>query len=613
MDTYISEKAAIYHGDCVKLIKQIPDETIGFSIFSPPFSELYVYSDELEDMGNSKDYDEFFTAFNFMVKELYRVMWSGRNVAVHCMDLSIQKGKEGYIGLRDFSGMILKSFEDAGFIYHSRVTIWKNPVTEMQRTKALGLLHKQLKKDSSMSRVGIPDYLMVFRKDGDHQNPVNCDINVDTWQKWASPVWYDIDYSNTLNKMNARSEKDEKHICLAEGSLVLTKRGYIPIENVVVGDETLTHLGQWKRILAVAKTGENKETVQVNAIGVPLLKCTPTHQIYARDRKLTGRKKLLSSEIEWVNAKNLKGMYVNAKLPEVVKTSISDKELWIMGRWLADGHIDVRGHQFFISIGKDKYNEFASKADGYIGHIADKTDECNTYQIGLINLSKGAREILRKCGNKASNKTLPFEIISLNKEKAKYFLDGYMAGDACKCKGKVIFSSSSRALLLGVSILVQRVYNRTMAVYAGRGERKSNISGREINCLREWVGVLSPNYTFSKMQDDGAWKPVKSVEKSSIENVYNITVEDDHSYTAEGCIVKNCPLQLDTIERAIALWSNKGDTVLTPFMGIGSEVYQSIKMDRFGIGFELKKSYFDEAVRNIKIMEVEKTQKTMFQ
>lgn len=212
MDQYISDKAALYRGDCVRLIKNIPDESIGFSVFSPPFSELYVYSDELEDMGNSKDYNEFFTAFDFLVNELYRVMQSGRIVAVHCMDLPIQKGKEGYIGLRDFSGMILKSFSDSGFIYHSRVTIWKNPVTEMQRTKALGLLHKQLKKDAAMSRVGIPDYLLVFRKDGDHLNPIHCGINVDTWQKWASPVWMDIDYSNTLNKQEARDEKDEKHI-----------------------------------------------------------------------------------------------------------------------------------------------------------------------------------------------------------------------------------------------------------------------------------------------------------------------------------------------------------------------------------------------------------------
>ena len=210
---YKTDNCHIMLGDCVQLIRQVPDESIGFSIFSPPFAELYTYSDKLEDMGNSKDYNEFFTAFDFLVKEIYRVMWSGRNVAVHCMDLPIQKGKEGYIGLRDFSGMILKSFTDAGFIYHSRVTIWKNPVTEMQRTKALGLLHKQIGKDAAMCRVGIPDYLMVFRKDGDHEHPVHCKINVDTWQKYASPVWMDIDYSNTLNARAGREDEDEKHVC----------------------------------------------------------------------------------------------------------------------------------------------------------------------------------------------------------------------------------------------------------------------------------------------------------------------------------------------------------------------------------------------------------------
>ncbi len=210
---YKSEHCHIRLGDCVKLIQSVPDESVGFSIFSPPFAELYTYSDKLEDMGNSKDYKEFFTAFKFLVSELYRVLWSGRCVAVHCMDLPIQKGKEGYIGLRDFSGMILEAFQEVGFIYHSRVTIWKNPVTEMQRTKALGLLHKQVKKDAAMSRVGIPDYLMVFRKEGPHDHPVHCPISVDTWQKYASPVWMDIDYSNTLNAQSGRDSNDEKHIC----------------------------------------------------------------------------------------------------------------------------------------------------------------------------------------------------------------------------------------------------------------------------------------------------------------------------------------------------------------------------------------------------------------
>lgn len=220
--TFKTEMAEIRLGDCVQLIQNVPDQSIGFSIFSPPFAELYTYSDELEDMGNSKDYNEFLYAFSFLTKELFRVLHDGRNIAVHCMDLPIQKGKEGYIGLRDFSGMILKAFDDAGFIYHSRVTIWKDPVTEMQRTKALGLLHKQIKKDAVMSRVGIPDYLMIFRKPGENINPVKHQdsdpskpdyLPVDLWQKYASPVWMDIDYGDTLNFRSARDEKDEKHIC----------------------------------------------------------------------------------------------------------------------------------------------------------------------------------------------------------------------------------------------------------------------------------------------------------------------------------------------------------------------------------------------------------------
>ena len=205
----------IKRGDCVQLITELEDESVGLSVFSPPFAELYTYSSHLEDMGNSKDYNEFLTQFGYLVNELYRVTKQGRNVCVHCMDLPIQKGKEGFIGLRDFSGMILRTFEDAGFVYHSRITIWKDPVVEMQRTKALGLLHKQVKKDSTMSRVGIPDYVMIFRKDGERSEPVtNTGMSVDLWQKIASPVWMDIDYGNTLQGFrNGREDNDEKHIC----------------------------------------------------------------------------------------------------------------------------------------------------------------------------------------------------------------------------------------------------------------------------------------------------------------------------------------------------------------------------------------------------------------
>lgn len=212
MNTTVND-ATLVNGDCVEQIQHIESETAGFIVFSPPFADLYTYSDDYRDMGNSQNYDEFKTHFSFLAPELFRVLKSGRNMAVHCMDLPIQKGKEGYIGLRDFSGLLIDIFQSVGFIYHSRVTIWKNPVTEMQRTKALGLLHKQIKKDSTMSRVGIPDYVLIFRKDGERLDPVQNNISVDTWQKWASPVWMDIDYGDTLNAAKGRDEKDEKHIC----------------------------------------------------------------------------------------------------------------------------------------------------------------------------------------------------------------------------------------------------------------------------------------------------------------------------------------------------------------------------------------------------------------
>ena len=203
----------LINGDCIQEITKIKDESIHFSIFSPPFADLYCYSDMIEDLGNCKNYNEFFEHFKFLIPELNRVLITGRLIAVHCMDLPIQKGKEGYIGLRDFSGMLIKNFQDNGFIYHTRITIWKDPVIEMQRTKALGLLHKQTKKDSSMVRVGNPDYVLLFRKEGINPIPIHQDISVDIWQKWASPVWLDINQSNTLQRESAREDEDEKHIC----------------------------------------------------------------------------------------------------------------------------------------------------------------------------------------------------------------------------------------------------------------------------------------------------------------------------------------------------------------------------------------------------------------
>ena len=212
----VKDRYAAYNGDSCEVIKEIPDDSIHYTIFSPPFASLYTYSNSDRDMGNSKGDDEFYNHFKFLAKELYRVTMPGRLLSFHCMDLPLMKERDGVIGLKDFPALVRQIFEDCGFIYHSKVTIWKNPVTEMQRTKALGLLHKQIKKDSSMSRQGIPDYIVTVRKPGENPEKITHtqeSFPVDVWQNYASPVWMDIRQSDTLQKKSARSEKDERHIC----------------------------------------------------------------------------------------------------------------------------------------------------------------------------------------------------------------------------------------------------------------------------------------------------------------------------------------------------------------------------------------------------------------
>ena len=212
----IGQRYAMYQGDCVEVARGIPDDSIHYAIFSPPFASLYTYSNSDRDMGNSKDGAEFQEHFQFLISELHRIIMPGRLVSVHCMNLPAMKSRDGFIGVKDFRGDIIRQFLEDGFIFHSEVCIWKNPVTEMQRTKALGLLHKQIRKDSSMCRQGIPDYVVTFRKPGENPEYISHThetFPVNVWQRYASPVWMDIRQSNTLQRKSARDEKDEKHIC----------------------------------------------------------------------------------------------------------------------------------------------------------------------------------------------------------------------------------------------------------------------------------------------------------------------------------------------------------------------------------------------------------------
>lgn len=213
-------------GDNVEQIKSVEDNSIGYTIFSPPFSSLYTYSNSERDMGNCRTDQEFFDHFNFLAPELFRTLKPGRLMSVHCMNLPTSKQNHGYIGIRDFRGDLIRIFQKAGFIYHSEVVIWKDPVTAMQRTKALGLLWKQIKKDSTMCRQGIPDYLVTFRKPGENDDRVEHtaeEFPVEMWQRYASPVWMDINASETLQKESAREDEDERHI--APLQLEVIRRG----------------------------------------------------------------------------------------------------------------------------------------------------------------------------------------------------------------------------------------------------------------------------------------------------------------------------------------------------------------------------------------------------
>lgn len=205
----------LYLGDCVDAVGRLDDASIDYSIFSPPFASLYTYSNSPRDMGNCRTHSEFYAHFGFLVRQLYRVLKPGRLLSFHCMNLPTSKSRDGYIGISDFRGDLIRIFQDAGFIYHSEVCIWKDPVVAMQRTKALGLLYKQLRKDSAMSRQGIPDYLVTMRKPGVNPDPVTKDegdFPVSLWQRYASPIWMDIRPSDTLQRDSAREEKDERHI-----------------------------------------------------------------------------------------------------------------------------------------------------------------------------------------------------------------------------------------------------------------------------------------------------------------------------------------------------------------------------------------------------------------
>ena len=254
------DQYSAYHGDCVDVLSQFPSESIDFSVYSPPFGSLFVYSDSAADMGNSTD-DEFRDHYGYLVREKFRVTRPGRLTAVHCSDLPMTKWRDGAIGIKDFSGDIIRAHEDAGWVFHSRRTIWKSPVTEMTRTKHVGLLYKQLRADSAKSRGGMPDYLMTFVKPGENEHPITHtpeDFPLDQWQEWASPVWMTVDQSNVVNVAVAREAADERHLCplqldVIERALVMWSNAGDTVLSpfMGVGSEGIKSLSMGRRFVGV--------------------------------------------------------------------------------------------------------------------------------------------------------------------------------------------------------------------------------------------------------------------------------------------------------------------------------------------------------------------------
>lgn len=438
-------------------------------------------------------------------------------------------------------------------------------------------------------------------------------------QSWHPDTWTDITRMRTLNGAQSAAGR-EMHLCLARGSRVLTKeRGYVPIEQVSVGDHVLTHKGRWRPVTIVRRTGI-QPVVTLRAQGVPGLTLTPDHKLWVRKsdwvRQRAGAERV---EPGWVEAKDTLSAYVNQKLPatEVPENrpeTIKEEETlwWTVGRWLADGHIDARGSAV-ISCGPDKWDHFLTK----IGDFGGNTPHLGTaYQLQLRDPGRKLRTILERCGEGAGGKHVPPEAFTLPCRLAAALLDGYLAGDGHFVESRQTWqvSSVSRDLLLGLSFLVHRVHGAIASIFAGRPEREHVIEGRTVQAKQEWYLTFDLSIGRKKpfVLEDGAWKKVREIDDAGEVETWCLRVEEDESFTAEGCIVKNCPLQFDLADRVITQFSMKGEVVFDPFSGLGTVPYRAVLLRRRGLGVELNPRYFVDACHYLKAAEAETAMPSLF-
>jgi hypothetical protein len=679
---------------------EIKDNSVGLILTSWPFSNQYEYSPNYADFGHSESNEEFFKQMDFLTPLTFNKLMPGRLAVIHVKDRITPMGLSG-MGVQTsypFHVDCITHMIKHGFAYMGMKTVVTDVVRENNQTYRLGWTEQC--KDGTKMGVGMPEYLLYFRKPATDRTNAYADIPVvkakkewdrkqkewknpdgysrarwqmdahgftrssgnrgitpnelaamepdkifqwfkaytqnEIWdfeyvveiaetlemhgklpssfmllqpQSWSEEVWTDVTRMLTLNG-SQWSKGKEMHLCLAKGSLILTREGYKPIEQINYGDLVLTHKGNWKPVVAKACTDINP-VVQLKAQGVANLTLTSDHKVWARKNNKARRLDYLpSTEPEWIESKDMKGGFVNLKLPEVEESKFTKTEWWLIGRYLADGHYHDARNQFFISVGNKKIDEFKSICSEFIGH-ENKAEGCS--QFGLNISSIELKNILHKCGHGAENKQVPIEGICLNVEKSEALLSGYLSGDGCKIDNQIIACSVSRALMLGMAMVAQRARGVIASVFAGKKPGKHNIQGREVNQKQLWqLSWRKGDRSFGKILDDGAWMPVRNVADMGMAETWTIQVADDASYTAEGCIVKNCPMQFDIADRCIEQLSNPGEIVLDYFAGLFTVPYRAILKGRIGYGIELSPKYFLDGVSYCRAAEENMNMPTLF-
>ena len=433
---------------------------------------------------------------------------------------------------------------------------------------------------------------------------------------WHPEVWHDVNRMLTLNTEQSRRAQT-MHVCLARGSLVLTRGGYKPIEQVVVGEHVLTHRGRWRPVLAVQNTGI-RPVVELRAQGVAGLVLTPDHKVWARDSRRFARQADYMRQVEpdWLAAGEAVGAYVNRKLPEVEPTVVSDHHWWIVGRWLADGHWSERG-SLAISCGSHEMEDLRARLGKHAGRNY-RTTAGEARQIRLRDRGGDLRRIIKACGRGATGKHLPPEAFTLPASSARALLDGYLSGDGhyLPDRRRWMASSVSRELLLGMALLAQRAYGATASVYRGRPARTGVVMGRTVSMRQDWIfsfDIQDGRRKGSLILDDGAWMRVRAADPAGEEETWNLRVEEDESYTAEGMIVKNCPLQFDIVDRLIGRFSNPGELVFDPFGGLFTVPVRALHAGRRGRGVELNPGYFLDGVKYLQAEERNRAMPSLFE